>query len=100
MKSRKFRKKVTDDAAQGEDDQASIPSQPSLAASKRQREKVKEKKQSGTGKILLSFGDDEEAHGPILEKKTGKLKASGVQTTTTAIAGSKTTQISGPGAQA
>lgn len=101
MKSRKFRRKVTDDADQGDDDHAPIIKPPASLANKQQREKDKEKKRSAAGKILLSFGDDEEAHGPVLERKTGKLKASGVQTSATTLAGLKTTttQISGPGVQ-
>ncbi|CAL8463414.1 g2948 [Coccomyxa elongata] len=63
---------------------------------KQEREKEKEKKRSAAGKVLLSFGDDEEAHGPLDGKKTERLKASGVRATAVALKATAT-QVSGPG---
>lgn len=95
MKSRKFRRKVTDDAPDGDNESMARP--PASMVAKQEREKEKEKKLSAAGKVLLSFGDDEEAHGPLDVKRTEKLKASGVRATAVVLKATAT-QVSGPGA--
>lgn len=96
MKNRKFRKKVSDDAAENDEDPGGMAMPPAMLAT-RQKELVKEKKGSALGKTLLSFEEDEEHAGTAAAEHSGKIRHSGVSTTTTVKAAA--TQVAGPGAQ-
>ena len=75
-----------------------------LPASKQSKHasRKSERRRSSRGKSLLSFGDDEEPHGPVLGKDKPKAKASGFRAAAAAavLASSKpsaATQVSAPG---
>ena len=97
MKNRKFRKKVSDVAAEEDDDPGTMAMPPASVAA-RQRERVKEKKGSTVGKTLLSFEEDDEPSGTAAVKNSGKIRHSGVSTTTI-VAKAAATQVSGSGAE-
>ena len=99
MSGRKFRKKVVaveDDDGQ-EPESLAMPPSSIKAKQARQQKERKEKKLAGKG--LLSFGDDEEGHGPVLAKEKAKFKASGARVTVipTADSAPAATQLSAPG---
>ncbi len=87
---------MTDGADDGDNESGSLARPPASVVTAQERAKEKERKRSAAGKVLLSFGDDEEAHGPLDGKKTERLKASGVRATAVAFKASAT-QVSGPG---
>lgn len=101
MSGRKFRRKVVaaeDD--EGNDEPKSLAVPPSSFKAREARQ-LKEKKEKTVGKSLLSFGDDEEAHGPVLGKEKAKAKASGFRPAAAAVLASSkpsaATQVSAPG---
>ncbi len=103
MSGRKFRRKVVaaeDDEGTDEPESLAVPPSSFKAKQARQQKERKEKKLAG--KSLLSFGDDEEPHGPVLGKEKPKGKASGFRAAAAAavLASSKpsaATQVSAPG---
>jgi hypothetical protein len=100
MSGRKFRKKVVAvEDEEGEPESLAVPPSSIKAKHARQQKERKEKKLAGTS--LLSFGDDEEAHGPALVKEKAKAKASGVRAAPApalaSASGPTATQISAPG---
>lgn len=99
MSGRKFRKKVVavEDDDGEEPESLAMPPSSIKAKQARQQKERKEKKLAGKG--LLSFGDDEEGHGPVLAKEKARIKASGARAAVLPAAGSVSaaTQLSAPG---
>ena len=100
MSGRKFRKKVVAVEDEGGEPEG-LAVLPSSIKAKQAREQKDRKEKKLAGKSLLSFGDDEEAHGPALVKEKAKAKASGVRAapapSLASASGPTATQISAPG---
>lgn len=93
MKSRKFRRKAVEAGAEGDGENGTATISPAPVAAK-----AKEKKRPDTGRVLLSFGDDEETHGAVVVKKAGKLRPSGAHSTALPSTDAKpATQVSAAG---
>ena len=104
MSGRKFRRKVVaaeDDEGNDKPEGLAVPPSSTKAKQAHQQKQRNEKKLAG--KSLLSFGDDEEAHGPVLakDKAKAKAKASGFRAAAAAVLASTkpsaVTQVSAPG---
>lgn len=101
MSGRKFRKKVVavEDDDGGEPESLAVPFSSIKAKQARQQKERKEKKLAG--KSLLSFGDDEEGHGPALPKEKVKIRVAAARAAAAPALASASvaTQISAPGRQ-
>ena len=102
MSGRKFRRKVIaaeDDEGKDEPKGPAVP--PSSIKAKQVRQQKERNERKLAGKSLLSFGDDEEAQGPVLAKEKAKAKASGLRAAAAAVPASTkpsaVTQVSAPG---
>ena len=102
MSGRKFRRKVIaaeDDEKDGEPESLAVP--PSSIRAKQALQQKERKEKKLMGKSLLSFGDDEEAHGPTLVKEKVKAKGAGFRAAAAAVLASSkpsaATQTSAPG---
>ena len=78
---------------------ASLAMPPSSIKAKQARQQKERKEKKLVGKGLLSFGDDEEGHGPVLAKEKAKFRASGARAAVLPAANSApaATQLSAPG---
>ena len=77
----------------------SLAMPPSSIKAKQARQQKERKEKKLVGKGLLSFGDDEEGHGPVLAKEKAKFKVSGARAAVSPAANSApaATQLSAPG---
>ncbi len=99
MSGRKFRKKVVAVEHDDGEEPESLAMPPSSIKAKQARQQKERKEKKLVGKGLLSFGDDEEGHGPVLAKEKAKVKASGARAAVSPAANSApaATQLSAPG---
>ncbi|CAK0740516.1 hypothetical protein CVIRNUC_001256 [Coccomyxa viridis] len=99
MSGRKFRKKVVAVEHDDGEEPESLAMPPSSIKAKQARQQKERKEKKLVGKGLLSFGDDEEGHGPVLAKEKAKFKVSGARAAVSPAANSApaATQLSAPG---